>query len=92
MGYTIIIFIRPCQDCCVLKDKLQSVYESFMPGGFIVSHAKRKASAGLMDQALGKACNKPAKDNIMFVGISRHKKPSSMRRQTSRTFCKNGAA
>ena len=61
-----------------------------MPGGFIVSHAKRKASAVLMDQALGKAYNKPRKDNIMFVGISRHKEPSSMRRQNSRTFCKNG--
>ena len=61
-----------------------------MLGGFIVSNAKKKANAVLMDQAPGKAYNKPAKDNIIFVGISRHKKPSSMRRQNSRTFCKNG--
>ena len=60
-----------------------------MPGGFIVNNAKRKANAVLMNQAPGKTYNKPAKDNIIFAGISRHKNPSSMRRQNSRTFCKN---
>ena len=46
------------EDCIALKDKFPTICESFMAGGFVLRHTKRKASGVLMDHALEKAYNK----------------------------------
>ena len=49
------------------------LFEAFNQGDFVVNHTSRRGSSVLVDQALEKAYNKPAKGPGGVIGLTRKK-------------------
>ena len=60
-------------DCLPLRKRFTKMYQSFLNGDFVVRQVSRKGSDVPMDQALGKAYNKPAKSSSGIIGFTRRK-------------------
>ena len=61
------------EDCLALLKHFPKMYESFLNGDFVLKHSSRKGSAVPIDQALEKACSKPAKSFTGITGFTRRK-------------------
>ena len=60
-------------DCLALPVRFPEMSETFLNLDFAVRHVSRKNNAFPMDQALGKAYNKPAKSSANITGFTRRK-------------------
>ena len=61
------------EECKNLPRSFPTLHEAFQRGDFVVHHTKRNGSAVLIDQALEKAYNKPAKGPGGIIGYTRKK-------------------
>ena len=61
------------EDCLALLKHFPKMYESFLNGDFVLKHSSRKGSTVPMDQALEKACSKPAKSFAGIIGFTQRK-------------------
>ena len=65
------------EDCIALEKNFPAIYVSFLQGGFVVRQTLNYGSGVLMDQALEKEYNKPAKGQGGITGVSRRKQAVS---------------
>ena len=62
------------EDCIALEKNFPAIYASFLQGGFVVRQTLNYRSGVLMDQALEKEYNKPAKGQGGITGVHAEKR------------------